>query len=148
MCPGIALFTHEKVMFLSLSLSSFPFLLMLLLRETLTRSNSIPKQHLQVLSANPISLILASLQVMLNLNDSWTRGSKVSNSGSLTVLLYYSAPYFPFNTCSFASLSKCKSKKTGPFRSCWFFFSRIIQMCERSPRPLCDDAEKQMIIYL
>lgn len=68
MCPGIALFTHEKVMFLSLSLSSFPFLLMLLLRET--RNNSIPKQHLQVLSTNLISLILASLQVMLNLNDS------------------------------------------------------------------------------
>ncbi len=118
MCPGIALFTHEKVMFLSLSLSSFPFLLLLLLRETLT-SNFIPKQHLQVLSTNPTSLILASLQVVLNLNDSWTRGSTVSNSGSLTVLLYYSAPYFSFNTCSFASLRKCKSTKTG---SCWFFF--------------------------
>ncbi len=147
MCPGIALFTHEKVMFLSLSLSSFPFLLLLLLRETLTRSNSIPKQHLQVLSTIPISLILASLQVVLNLNDSWTRGSTVSNSGSLTVLLYYSAPYFSFNTCSFASLRKCKSTKTG---SCWIViknFFRIIQMCERSPRPLCDDAEKQMIIY-
>lgn len=116
-----AVYTWESDVPLSLSHSSFPFLLLLLLRETLTRSNSIPKQHLQVLSTNPISLILPRLQVMLNLNDSWTRGSTVSNSGSLTVLLYYSAPYFPFNTCSFASLRKCKSKKTDPFRSCCIF---------------------------